>query len=310
MNSPFELYGIRFLDHLGVERGLSQNTREAYRNDLWRYFAFLENQNVVDVAHISRTEVTRFIRFLTELGMASSSVARNLSAIRMFHRFLIEENVTETDPTIDIEPPKRERHLPMVLEIQEIEKLLEQPDTREPIGIRDRALLEFLYATGMRVSESISIAISQLHFEEKLVRVIGKGNKERIVPIGEIALEWVRRYLREVRPQWVKPGRSGDVLFLSVRGRPLTRYAVWKMLRFYVTQAGIQKPVSPHTLRHSFATHLLEGGADLRSVQELLGHADISTTQIYTHLDREYLREVIFTFHPRERFRRSGRSAG
>lgn len=306
MNSPFEFYGIRFLDHLGVERGLSQNTREAYRNDLWRYFTFLESENVTHVTQVSRLEVTRFIRFLTELGMAGSSVARNLSAIRMFHRFLIEENVTEIDPTIQVEAPKRERHLPMVLEIQEIEKFLEQPDTAQSIGIRDKALLEFLYATGVRVSESIAVSISHLDFEEKLVRVIGKGNKERIVPIGEIALEWVMRYLHHVRPHWVKQGKSGDILFLSVRGRPLTRYAVWKILRFYVRQAGIQKPVSPHTLRHSFATHLLEGGADLRSVQELLGHADISTTQIYTHIDREYLREVIFTFHPRERWRRSG----
>lgn len=306
MNSPFEFYGIRFLDYLGVERGLSQNTREAYRNDLWRYFTFLESENVTHVTQVTRSEVTRFIRFLTELGMAGSSVARNLSAIRMFHRFLIEENVTEIDPTIQVEAPKRERHLPMVLEIQEIEKLLEQPDTAQSIGIRDKALLEFLYATGVRVSESIAVSISHLDFEEKLVRVIGKGNKERIVPIGEIALDWVMRYLHHVRPHWVKQGKSGDILFLSVRGRPLTRYAVWKILRFYVRQAGIQKPVSPHTLRHSFATHLLEGGADLRSVQELLGHADISTTQIYTHIDREYLREVIFTFHPRERWRRSG----
>lgn len=306
MNSPFEFYGIQFLDYLGVERGLSQNTREAYRNDLWRYFTFLESENVTHVTQVTRSEVTRFIRFLTELGMAGSSVARNLSAIRMFHRFLIEENVTEIDPTIQVEAPKRERHLPMVLEIQEIEKLLEQPDTAQSIGIRDKALLEFLYATGVRVSESIAVSISHLDFEEKLVRVIGKGNKERIVPIGEIALDWVMRYLHHVRPHWVKQGKSGDILFLSVRGRPLTRYAVWKILRFYVRQAGIQKPVSPHTLRHSFATHLLEGGADLRSVQELLGHADISTTQIYTHIDREYLREVIFTFHPRERWRRSG----
>jgi len=307
MNPSFELYGIRFLDHLGVERGLSQNTREAYRNDLWRYFTFLETRNVSSLTAISRNDVTSFIRFLTELGMAGSSVARNLSAIRMFHRFLIEENVTDMDPTIEVEPPKRERRLPMVLEIQEIEQLLDQPDTTDDIGIRDKALLEFLYATGVRVSESIAVSISHLDFEEKLVRVFGKGNKERMVPIGEIALEWIARYLREVRPHWIKPGKSGDILFLSARGRPLTRYAVWKILRFYVNQAGIQKPVSPHTLRHSFATHLLEGGADLRSVQELLGHADISTTQIYTHLDREYLREVILTFHPRERWRRSGR---
>jgi integrase/recombinase XerD len=301
IHPDFERLGNRFLDYASMERGLSANTTGAYRNDLWRYFRFLEQKGVPHPGRATREEVRGLIVLLSDLGLAGSSVARNLTAIRMFHRFLIEESVADSDPTLDVEIPKTDKKLPFVLEVHEIVRILETPDTIEPKGLRDRALLEFLYATGLRVSEATAATLSDLDASERLVRVIGKGNKERIVPVGETALECIKKYVMDVRGTVAGRGKSGDILFLSMKGRPLTRYAVWKILRFYTLKAGIAKPVSPHTFRHSFATHLLEGGADLRSVQELLGHADISTTQIYTHLDREYLREVIMSFHPRER---------
>ena len=252
-----------------------------------------------------------FIVLLNTLGLAESSVVRNISSIRVFHKFLLLEELVKTDPSQNIEVPKRGRKLPVFLELQEVIQLLNQPDLSTNRGIRDRALFEFLYATGMRVSELIGISQSDLIREEKFVRVFGKGSKERIVPVGDVAFSYIDRYLKVVRPSLAKKQIGRGVLFLSMRGKPLTRMAVWKILKAYVEAAGIRKNVSPHTLRHSFATHLLEGGADLRSVQEMLGHADISTTQIYTHLDREYLKEVIQTFHPREQkgFLKNGQSS-
>jgi integrase/recombinase XerD len=297
----FERWGGRFLDHAFMDKGLSANTRDAYRNDLKRYFQFLAEREVTEVGAVCRDDVRALVSLLSDLGMAASSIARNLTTVRMFHRFLAQEGFASNDPARDAEIPKLGRKLPSVLNIPEVARILESPDCTSPKGLRDRALFEFLYATGLRVSELVSVADPDLDAKERLVRVVGKGNKERIVPVGDVALAMVKRYMKGVRSSITRGKLSGDILFLSMKGRPLTRYAVWKILRFYVRQAGIEKPVSPHTLRHSFATHLLEGGADLRSVQELLGHADISTTQIYTHLDREYLKEVILTFHPRER---------
>ncbi len=286
-----------------LEKGLSNNTRLAYRNDINRYLEFLEEQGVRKIGRITPQHIRSLIILLSNLGMASSSMARNITAIRMFHRFLMNENILSCDPTDDLEVPKIGRKLPTFLEIPEVDLLLSQPDVQLPKGIRDRAILETLYATGVRVSELTGITRSSIIEEEGFIRVFGKGSKERLVPIGSIALEWIRKYQDSVRPDLLKEIRRNDILFLSMHGRPLTRAAVWQILKFYVAQAGIEKRVSPHTLRHSFATHLLEGGADLRSVQEMLGHADISTTQIYTHLDREYLKEVIQTFHPREQSR-------
>jgi len=284
-----------------MDKGLSANTRDAYRNDLRRYLRFLTERNVRDAGAVGRGDIDALVALLVDLGMAASSIARNLTTVRMFHRFLLQEGVSASNPAQDAEIPKLRRKLPAVLNIPEVARILESPDESDPKGLRDRALLEFLYATGLRVSELVSITVTDVDEAERLARVVGKGNKERIVPVGDVAIGCMQRYLKEVRNLVVRRKLSGDALFLSMRGRPLTRYAVWKILRFYTHQAGIDKPVSPHTLRHSFATHLLEGGADLRSVQELLGHADISTTQIYTHLDREFLREVILSFHPRER---------
>ena len=302
INPTFKSLLDRFLDYLVLDRGLSPNTQEAYRNDLQRYLLFVQEQGIADVAGIKIQDVRELILSMSRLGMAGTSLARNISSIRMFHRYLIGEDISENDPTVHVELPKRERKLPTVLDIPEVERLLSQPDESEPRGMRDKALLEFMYASGVRVSEAIQLAQSDFFEKEGLARVFGKGSKERVVPVGRIAVEAVNRYRGKVRPSLSKKtgGKAGDILFLSMWGKPLTRVAVWKILKAYVIKAGIKKNVSPHTLRHSFATHLLEGGADLRAVQEMLGHTDISTTQIYTHLDREYLKEVIQTFHPRE----------
>ena len=225
-------------------------------------------------------------------------MARNLTAVRVFHRFLQTEGITGGDPTEHLKPPRLGRKLPTVLNVFEVERLMAEPNTETALGIRDRAMLEVLYGAGLRVSELTDLVRSNLLFELEVVRVVGKGSRERVVPIGSEAEAWTSRYLDEARAQLASL-KSGDTVFLNWRGGRLSRMGVWKLLKRHARQAGIEKDVSPHTLRHSFATHLLEGGADLRAVQEMLGHADISTTQIYTHVDREYLREVHRTFHPR-----------
>ena len=288
----------KFVDYLLLEKGLADNTLYAYRRDIDRYASLLASQETDRLANISQREVASLLQLLAEFGLQASSVARNLTAIRMFHRFLLDEGLMELDPTEHISPPKANRKLPHALSISDIERLLEGPDLDTPLGIRDRALLEMMYGAGLRVSEVLALEISNLMFELGVVRVIGKGNRERIVPIGNQAMQWVNRYTDEVRHDLATPG-SDRTCFLNFRGQPLSRMGVWKLLRGYVLKAEIGGKVSPHTLRHSFATHLLEGGADLRAVQEMLGHADISTTQIYTHVDREYLMEVHQTFHPR-----------
>ncbi len=296
----FESYFHAFLHHLMLDKGLTQNTLDAYRNDVRRYLDFLRTQGVMDITLGCSEPIRSLISTLTHYGMAASSLSRNISAIRMFHRFLLSEGISREDPTQLIDLPKRGQKLPTVLDISEVEALLNQPDLSTPLGLRDRTMLEMLYATGSRVSELTGISCGDLQPEEGTVRIFGKGSKERIVPVGDVALSWARRYIQDVRPSLVKKNLSGDILFLGFKGHPLSRVSVWKMIKGCAGAAGIQKNVSPHTLRHSFATHLLEGGADLRAVQEMLGHADISTTQIYTHLDREYLKEVIHSFHPRE----------
>lgn len=288
----------RFLDHVGLERGLADNTTGAYERDLTRYLGVLTDLGFFRPDEITQKEVSVLLNLLTEMGLEASSVARNLTAVRMFHRFLVAEGYTESDPTQHIKPPKLGRKLPSVLNIYEIERLMLATDLETPLGIRDRALLEILYGAGLRVSELISLTPSDLFFDMEVIRVFGKGSRERVVPIGSEGVEWVTTYLNNIRPTLMKP-HSGHEIFLNFRGGKLSRMGIWKILKQYVGIAGIDKKVSPHTMRHSFATHLLEGGADLRAVQEMLGHADISTTQIYTHVDREYLKEVHKTFHPR-----------
>lgn len=288
----------QFLDYVRLERGLSDHTVEAYERDLVRYLSSLATSGLTAIDRVGARDVSGFVRLLDDLGLAPSSVARSLTAIRVFHKHLVTEGVTSEDPTQNQRPPKVGRKLPEVLTIDEMRALLDQPDVDTHLGLRDRALLEMMYAVGLRVSEAIDLVTGQLIFDVGVVRVFGKGSKERIVPVGDEAQKWVARYVKQARPNLAIP-KSPQNVFLNFRGGRLSRMGVYKVLRKYVTAAGIGKSVSPHTMRHSFATHLLEGGADLRAVQEMLGHADISTTQIYTHIDREYLKEVHRTFHPR-----------
>ncbi len=296
-----EDYVEEFINFLIVERNLAQNTIEAYATDLARYSKFLLSRQIYHPKNIDLSDIVVYLTGLQKEGLSSLSIARNLSAIRMFHRFLLSEGITETDPSENIDSPKLARKLPIVLDQFEIERIISQPDITTPLGVRDRALLETAYATGVRVSELISLKTIDLMLEDQLVRVFGKGSKVRIVPLGERAVEAIDEYLNESRPLLLKSGNEEANLFLNNRGKPLSRMGFWKILNKYVIQANITKPVSPHTIRHTFATHLIEGGADLRAVQEMLGHVNIATTQIYTHLDREYLKEIHRTFHPREK---------
>jgi len=289
----------QYLRTLQLEGTTSSNTVASYTNDLRRYATFLLGIGVKDPSEIKEDHISEYLMELSALGLASSSVARNLSALRGFHTFLVVEGFASSNPADAIEAPKVNRRLPDVLTIEEVNAILEQPDTNNAVGLRDRAVLEVLYATGVRVSELVNMHLRDIFIEEEFVRVMGKGSKERLVPIGRSALHWLREYEKNARPLLTRRGVTFDWIFLSTRGRQLTRMAVWQIVRMYATLAGIQKHVHPHTFRHSFATHLLEGGADLRAVQEMLGHTDISTTQIYTHIDREYLKEVHRTFHPR-----------
>ncbi len=288
-----------FLISLRIERNLAENTIVSYRNDISRYLQFLSENSVETPKNITTQLVSSFISKLQEFHLAPSTVARNYSAIRHYHQFLIGDNQAEIDPTYVLEAPRQPDYLPDILDYPEIQKILNVINPSDSYRLRDRAMFETLYACGLRVSELINLTRQQLFQKEQIVRIFGKGNKERIVPIGETALYWLRRYLHDARPSFATAGRSKDIIFLNNRGRGLSRMGVWKKLQQYVDEAEIEKKVTTHTFRHSFATHLLEGGADLRAVQEMLGHSDISTTQIYTHLDRSYLQEVHRTFHPR-----------
>jgi integrase/recombinase XerD len=288
----------RFDDFLTLEQGNSPRTIEAYRRDVDRLVDYATVKGAASPVDVTSRMLREFVYHLKDVGLAPSSIRRNISAIRTYFRFLLAEGAAARDPSERLETPKRWRTLPEVLTVDEISRLLAAPTIEDPMVFRDRAMLELAYGAGLRVSEWIGIGVRDVLFEDKLVRVFGKGSKERLVPIGRSAIGAVATYMRELRPALEKGGGKG-ALFLNARGAPLTRMGAWKILRRYVERAEIQKHVSPHTLRHSFATHLLEGGADLRAVQEMLGHADISTTQIYTHVDREYLRQVHRQYHPR-----------
>ena len=291
-----------FLHYINLEKGLSPNTRGAYAMDIARYLRFMSASGVDGVGGITSVHIHTFLRALAGVELAPASVARTLATIRGFHKFLQGDAPTGTalnNPAENIEPPKQRRTLPTVLSIPEIDALLASPDSTTDLGIRDRAILETMYATGVRVSELVSMKQSDVLFEQEIIRVFGKGSKERIVPIGTSARKWILTYQTNVRFKLAGHKQTGNVLFLNARGGKLSRVAIWEMIKKYSSLAGISSETHPHTLRHSFATHLLEGGADLRAVQEMLGHADISTTQIYTHVDREYLKEVHKTFHPR-----------
>lgn len=288
----------RFGDFLTLEQGTSPRTIEAYRRDVGRMVEYARVKGATTPGDVTSRQLREFVYHLKDVGLSPSSIRRNISAVRTYFKFLLADGVVARDPSERIETPKRWRTLPDVLTVDEVERLLASPHIEQSLAFRDRAMLELAYGAGLRVSEWITIGLKDILYEDMLVRVFGKGSKERLVPIGRKAIAAVATYARELRPRLEK-GEGKGVLFLNSAGRPLTRMGAWKILRSHVDAAGIEKHVSPHTLRHSFATHLLEGGADLRAVQEMLGHADISTTQIYTHVDREYLRQVHRQFHPR-----------
>ncbi|MBN2789068.1 MAG: site-specific tyrosine recombinase XerD [Candidatus Delongbacteria bacterium] len=288
-----------YYDHLLFEKGLSELTLESYSNDLNRYIKYLSDKNIYTPDDVKVSDIRYFITELNEIGLNVNSVIRNLSSIKNFHKFIVTEDYSPVNPSLHIETPKHPKTLPEVMSVQEIEELFKLPDLETPLGLRDRAMLEIIYACGLRISELITINYNSVIFSEKIVRVIGKRNKERIVPIGNSALDHLQRYLDEARPELAVKGRAGGTLFLNFRGNPISRMGFWKIVRKYIEMAHLNIKIHPHTFRHSFATHLLEGGADLRSVQEMLGHADITTTQIYTHIDREHLKQVYKQFHPR-----------
>ncbi|MHC9043352.1 site-specific tyrosine recombinase XerD [Microbacterium saperdae] len=291
-----------YLRHVTIERGLSTHTVSAYRRDLGGYLEWLSAEGVADTAEVTPAIVGRFIaeRAGAEPPPAASSLARLQSSVRGWHRFLAREGIEDDDPSGRLRPPKAPRRLPKALTIDQVERLLSAPSPEEPLGIRDRALLELLYATGARVSEAVGLDVDDLAHGDVL-RLRGKGSKERIVPIGSYARTAVDAYLTRVRPQLAAAGRSSARLFLGARGAPLSRQSAWLIIRSAAERAQITAEVSPHTLRHSFATHLLQGGADVRVVQELLGHASVATTQIYTHVSVDTLRDIYATSHPRAR---------
>jgi integrase/recombinase XerD len=288
----------RFDDFLALEQGASVETSKAYKLDIERFVTYEQVKGAASPSEVGSRSLREYIYHLKDMGLAPASIRRNISAVRTYFKFLLGEGHVVRDPSERLETPKRWRTLPDVLGVDEVERLLAAPSLDERLAFRDRAMLEVAYGAGLRVSEWISLAVRDVMLQDHLVRVFGKGAKERLVPIGRRAIGAIAIYLRELRPT-LERGEGKGILFLSARGQPLSRMGAWKILRKYVDQAGITKHVSPHTLRHSFATHLLEGGADLRAVQEMLGHVDISTTQIYTHIDREYLRSVHKQFHPR-----------
>lgn len=292
-------YLSKYLSHLSIERGLSSNSLSSYETDLNRYLKFLQTRKVDSLEGIKPEHISELLWQLREKNLKANSISRNLSAIRGFHKFLVKGEFATVDPTVVLESPKIGRKLPVVLTYPEVSKILEQADVSTFLGLRDKAILEIMYACGLRISEAIGLSVNDLFLKEGFIRVFGKGSKERVIPIGSEAVHWLKRYWSKARPHLAKQF-SQSILFLNNRGRKLSRMGVWKILQFYVQKAGIKKKVYPHTFRHCFATHLLEGGADLKAVQEMLGHADISTTEIYTHLDTSYLKQVHKEAHPRE----------
>jgi integrase/recombinase XerD len=288
-----------YLTILKLEKNLAGNTTASYKNDITSFLKFLDEYKITDPSEIKSIHINDFFNSLKDTGLASSSAARYFSSLKGFFNFLFMNRYLVINPMEKISSPKLQKNLPAVLSIGEIDEILAQPDTNDKLGLRDRAFLELFYACGLRVSELISMKLSSLYFSEEVIRVFGKGSKERIVPIGSSAIRWIEKYIKESRPRLIKGLKSENYLFLNNRGTKLSRMGIWKIIIKYAEEAGIKKEVHPHTFRHSFATHLLEGGADLRAVQEMLGHADISTTQIYTHVDREYIKQEHKQFHPR-----------
>ncbi|MGQ0508729.1 MAG: site-specific tyrosine recombinase XerD [Myxococcaceae bacterium] len=300
----YDGYLDAFIGFLRAERGLSGKTVEAYAADLRGYFLDLEKRQVGEIETLTREDVTKHLDGLRQGGMSLRSTARHLAALRGFHRFLVAEHLSPKDPTEDVETPRSAKKLPHFLTLGEVEQLLAVPEVTNPSGLRDSAMLETLYATGLRVSELVKLSVEDVNLQAGYLLAFGKGKKERVVPLGKIAIERVTEYLAEARPVLLR-GREARALFVTPLGRGFSRQGFWKLIRRYALKAGIRKPLSPHKLRHSFATHLLERGADLRAVQAMLGHADLATTQIYTHVDRRRLHALYDQHHPRSKRRLS-----
>lgn len=287
-----------YLHYLQVERGLSANTIQSYRQDLQEADAFFKTQTK-SIAEIDQFVILNFLEQLQQQHKARNTVIRVVSTLRRFFQYLVQFGVIKDDPMLKVDSPKKAQTLPDVLTVAQVNQLLSMPNINQKLGIRDRAILETLYATGLRVSELVNLKLGDLHLPMNLLQTIGKGDKERIIPISDVAVDWLNRYLTTTRVALLDGKPNTEFIFLNAHGRQLTRQAIWLMIKKYVNQAGIKRHVTPHTLRHSFATHLLENGADLRIVQELLGHSDISTTQIYTHVSHQHLTEVYNKYHPR-----------
>lgn len=287
-----------FTDYLTIERGLSSNTVEAYSRDLAQFASYARRHGISSVRDISDVTVQGFLDGLREAAMSPNSIGRKLSAVRTFCRFACREGVTDRDFTSEFESMKGSKRLPSVMTIEEVAAILSQPDLSTHSGLRDKAMIETLYASGLRVSELINLRLGDVNLSVGFLRCLGKGSKERVVPLGDVAIHCIEHYTAKSRPEYARSG-SSEYLFLTNRGRKMSRVCFWKIIKKYAALAGISRNITPHTLRHSFATHLLQGGADLRSIQEMLGHADIATTQIYTHISREKLREVYRESHPR-----------
>lgn len=289
-----------YIIYLKIERGLSANTVTSYKRDIEKYLTFLMEKKIAQLDEVSRFEILDFLQTLRQSGAADNSIIRMVSSLRKFHQYLKRESIVSDDPMQLIDTPKKASTLPKAISPQAVEQLLEAPDTTTPLGVRDRTILELMYATGLRISELVNLKLSDMHLTMGFIQTMGKGEKERIIPLGEIASQWLDHYLDGARVYLQdQSAETSEYVFLNSRGKSLSRQGVWKKVKQLALEAGIDQNVTPHTLRHSFATHLLENGADLRMVQELLGHADISTTQIYTHITKTRLKQVYSDYHPR-----------
>ncbi|MCP1307189.1 site-specific tyrosine recombinase XerD [Paenibacillus tyrfis] len=287
-----------FIRFLAEDRGLAQNTLDSYRRDLSQYIDYLESSGISSLGDSGKLNISGYMLDLKQRGRATATLSRSMVSIRAFYQFLVKERLLDSDPSLHMETPRLEKRIPKVLSVQEVGKLLQAPLTTTPNGMRDKAMLEVLYATGIRVSELISLDVDSVNPSMGFIRCVGKG-KERIVPLGRIASEYVEAYIQTMRPKLLKPSKTEEALFVSHLGTRMTRQGFWKIIKRYAAESDIRMEITPHTLRHSFAAHLLENGADLRSVQEMLGHADISTTQIYTQVTRSKMKEVYDRTHPR-----------
>ncbi len=288
-----------FIQYLSSERKLAHSTLESYERDISKFLEYLQSRHIVEIQDSRKLDIREYFAELQKLGRATATLSRFMVSIRAYYQYLLRERLIEIDPSLQIEIPKLEKKFPRILTVQEVERLLETPRLISPSGTRDKAMLELLYATGMRVTELVSLNIDDLHFDTGYIRCLGKSDKQRMIPVSDIAIRCLSRYLHEMRPQMLKHKRVPDALFLSHLGLRMTRQGFWKILKRYSKEVGILKSITPHTLRHSFAAHLVDNGADLRSVQEMLGHADISTTQMYMHISKPLTKEVYHRAHPR-----------